>query len=89
MLAFLIYCTVHTGLLRVFVALVDVVKSLHVAYMVILKPNLKRWLGAKCVSLVNAISCESWTALKGTSGWGASLLLRSLKQRRITAVAFG
>lgn len=35
------------------------------------------------------LAAESWIALKGTSGWRDSLLLQSLKQRRITAVAFG
>lgn len=54
-----------------------------------LKPNFKQRVDPECVSQANAISCESWTGLKGTSGWRASLLLQSLLQRRITAVAFG
>lgn len=49
----------------------------------------KQRMDAKCVFLANAISCVSWTALKGTSGWKVSLLLHTLKQWRITAVAFG
>lgn len=44
---------------------------------------------AKCAIRANAISRAGWTALKGTSGWKVSLLLQSLKQWRITAVAFG
>lgn len=40
----------------------------------------KQRIDTKCAFLANAISCASWTALKGTSGWKVSLLLQSLKQ---------
>lgn len=67
----------------------DSVQSSSVVSIGVLNPDFKRRLHPECVSRANAITCESWTALKGTSGWRASLLLQSLKQRRITAVAFG
>lgn len=50
---------------------------------------LGQWGVAKRAVLANAIRRAGWTALKGTSGWKVSLLLPSLKQWRITAVAFG
>lgn len=50
---------------------------------------LGQWGLAKRAVPANAIRRAGWTALKGTSGWKVSLLLPSLKQWRITAVAFG
>lgn len=68
------YCTAY-----LFCSFGDAIQYLCVVR--ILKPNFKQRLDAKCVSLANAISWESWTALKGTSGWRASLMLSRVSSR--------
>lgn len=89
MLLIWFYCVICLFLLHTYLLCSFRDSAQYVVSIGVLNPNFKQRLDAEYVSWANAISCESRTALKGTSGWSASLLLPSLKQRWITAIAFG